>query len=395
MKNPRLTYCTNVHSLTDLAGWEETLEFYGPAIRARMGWDRLPLGLWFPASLLEELSRLPDKGRGRVKSLLERHNLSTFTCNAFPNGNFHDPVVKTKVYRPDWTEQIRLDYTVACAHLLAYLLPSGEDGSLSTLPLGWRAGWSDAQSRRAAQLLCDWVAEARNLASREGKVVRLGLEPEPGCALETAAQVVGFWDRHLRPAARSVSLPQEDLDAFCGICYDTCHQAVQFEDPALVLDRLAAAGIPIVKMQLSSALEFHPDPERRSAALRRQFIEEKFLHQTRVKTPDGIVSFDDLPEALAAEADWAAPWRVHFHLPVHASAVLDPAWIGTTRDDMLRAYRHALEKGLCSHFEVETYTWSVMPPELRPSTRDDLARCLASELAYIVGETPPGVALNA
>lgn len=412
MKNLGLTYCTNVHPLGDWATWSDIIGRFGPAIRAELGWKTQPMGLWFPAALIEEMSRDPQNARQRLKSLLSENNLSAFTCNAFPYGNFHDAVVKTKVYRPDWTTPERLAYTVACARLLSSLVPVGGEGSVSTLPLGWRIGWSEDHSRKSAENLCAFIREARSLRESEGISLRLGLEPEPGCALETIDQVLAFWDAHLRPAANRAGVSPDDLADFCGICYDTCHQAVQFEDAVEVLDRLRAAGIRIVKMQLSSALEFKPDPDRSSLELRRQFVEDRFLHQTRVRTPAGIVSFDDLPEVLAGSGTlaaggapsgagspaidlWEHPWRVHFHLPIDSRSLLDSPAVTTTRDDMLKAYRHAVDKGLCRHFEVETYTWSVLPQAHRPKDDADLARCIARELRFIEAHTPTGTIPNA
>lgn len=360
-----------------------------------MGWPEMPLGLWFPAALLEEMNRDPRGSRERLKNLLAENHLSAFTCNAFPYGNFHDRSVKTKVYKPDWTTPERLAYTVACARLLASVLPAGGEGSVSTLPLGWRIGWTPEMTERAAANLCAFAREARALEEVEGRTVRLGLEPEPGCAIETLGQVLEFWSTVLRPAAQRAGLSPEDLERYLGVCYDTCHQAVQFEDPIDVLDRLRVNGIPVVKMQLSSALELAPDPGRATLELRRAFVEERFLHQTRIKAPDGIVGFDDLPEALGADAAlWAHPWRVHFHLPIDSAAMLDNAAIGTTRDDMLRAYRHALAKKQCRHFEVETYTWSVMPEAHRPADAAALAACLAREVAFIETHTPAGAIVN-
>lgn len=414
MKNPRLTYCTNVHPLGDFSAWERTMGLFGPAIRAQLGWPNLPMGMWFPSALIEEIDRDPVAARARIQSLLARHKLETFTFNAFPFGNFHDKVVKTKVYSPDWTEASRLQYTVACAHLLADLLPAGGDGSVSTLPLGWRIGWSEDKTDRAAKRLVTFALEALEIAKREGKSIRLGIEPEPGCVLETTSQVLAFWDDFLRPAAEAAGLSMAELDAHVGLCYDTCHQAVQFEDPVEVLDRLAAAGIPLAKMQLSSALEFLPDPTRRSEALRGQFCEERFLHQVRIKTPDYVIHFDDLPDALEIAASqplpergratvgdaatdidlWAHPWRVHFHVPIDAPGLLDPSRIATTRDDMVKAYRHARAKDLCRHFEVETYTWSVMPEAFRPANDAALAECIAREIRFIESLEGAGSAVS-
>ena len=411
MKNLSLTYCTNVHPLGDWAAWSGIIGQFGPAVRGSLGWPAMPMGLWFPAALIAEMNQDPRGFRERLKNLLTEQHLSAFTCNAFPYGNFHDKSVKTKVYKPDWTTPERLAYTVSCARLLAALIPAGGEGSVSTLPLGWRVGWDEAKTAQAARNLCAFAREARGLEEVEGRTLRLGIEPEPGCALETLGQVLEFWSAHLRPEAHRAGLSPEDLERYLGVCYDTCHQAVQFEDPIDTLDRLRLNAIPVVKMQLSSALEFRPDPDRATLGLRQAFVEERFLHQTRIHTPAGVAVFDDLPEALAPDAKaqealgareaafdgmdlWAHPWRVHFHLPIDSRDMLANEAIGTTRDDMLKAYHHAVAKKQCRHFEVETYTWSVLPEAHRPADDAALAASLARELKFIEANTPAGVAIN-
>jgi hypothetical protein len=140
-------------------------------------------------------------------------------------------------------------------------------------------------------------------------------------------------------------------------------------------------------MQLSSALEFPADPGEHSRAARAAFVEPKFLHQTRVHTPEGVWDIDDLPQALnAGPALFAHPWRVHYHVPIHADSLADG--IQTTRGEMLRALRYALKHDLCSHFEIETYTWSVLPEEHRPADDKELAKALSRELDFIRAEVP-------
>ena len=94
-----LTYCTNVHDLATPETWMRSLSYFGPEVRRRLGWSRMPLGLWWQSPLAEAAAREPAE----VARFLEEHNLRAFTCNAFPYGNFHEPVVKTKVYHPDWS----------------------------------------------------------------------------------------------------------------------------------------------------------------------------------------------------------------------------------------------------------------------------------------------------
>ncbi len=342
------------------------------------------MGLWFSNDVLQDVLQ---EGVESLRKELEAWGVSTFTLNAFPYGDFHEAVVKRKVYLPDWTEPARLKYTQGCAEVLAALLPENGFGSISTLPLGWREGWTQNQSERAAEALIELTRFLDALRTRTGKTIALAIEPEPGCVLERTPQVLAFWKDVLRPAASHAGI-SELIDTHLGICYDTCHQAVQFENPEEALESLHQAGIPIHKIQLSSALEFPVDADGQSRALRSQFVEPKFLHQTRVNTPQGVIDFDDLPQVLEAGADlFAHPWRVHYHVPIHAESLLDGS-IRTTRGDMLRALRYALKHNLCSQFEIETYTWSVLPEAHRPDSDTALAQCLAQELDFIRKQEP-------
>jgi hypothetical protein len=130
-------------------------------------------------------------------------------------------------------------------------------------------------------------------------------------------------------------------------------------------------------VQISAALEAD-DPVAAATALR-EYVEPRFLHQTR--SAKGAKA-DDLDEALDRELP--GPWRVHYHVPLHAAPV--PPLRST-----IPVLREAL--GLladdCDHFDVETYTWNVLPTELRPTNRDELARGIAAELAFARSELAP------
>src|SRR5574337_970983 len=86
------------------------------------------------------ISRIgPTPGGSNTRSTaLDRRGLSCHTLNAFPYGDFHSRRVKENVYLPDWADSRRLEYTIDCARILAELLPEGTDGSISTLPLGFK-----------------------------------------------------------------------------------------------------------------------------------------------------------------------------------------------------------------------------------------------------------------
>lgn len=435
-----LTYCTNVHALADLASWRRTLGFFGPEVRRHLGWKTMPMGLWWQASLADSLiseaagfgersgegigerldKRVGEEGRelgSEVAEYLRDLGVRAFTCNAFPYGYFQQEVVKAEVYVPDWADMRRLAYTKTCARLMAGLTPAGGFASISTLPLGWRVGFSAAGSgagassegrwQAATENLLLWVEFARDLEEKTGKQVALGLEPEPGCALERTPQVLAFWKDRLLPAARRRSLDETTLLRYLGICYDTCHQAVQFEEAEASLAALSGAGIAVHKMQLSSAIEFLPDGEKCSRSVREAFAEPRFLHQTRVKPQGGVGvvdeggagaegsmpplrDYDDLPDALA-HAPWDKTWRTHYHLPLQAESVVNAEFVRTTRADMLAAYHYALKHDLCRHFEVETYTWSVLPQAERPQNDAALSEAMAREIAFVVANTPANV----
>jgi sugar phosphate isomerase/epimerase len=362
-----LAYCSNVHQAEDLDGVVDQLTAYAQPVRETLGVDLLGIGLWLAHDVVTELTARPDAVR-RLRAELTARGLETVTLNAFPYGGFHREVVKKDVYLPDWTDPARLRYTVDCSRVLAGLLPDDAlRGSVSTLPLAWRAPWPTAARDTVRRATDELARELADLERETGRTIRVGFEPEPGCVVENTVQ-----------AARELGgLDPERL----GVCLDTCHLAVQFEEPAAALRRLADAGLPVVKVQASSALQADDpaDPQARAALAR--FAEPRFLHQTRT-APHGVVSgVDDLPDALAGDLDPGSAWRVHFHAPLHA----DPAPpLRTTADELTIALGELLggSQAACDHVEVETYTWSVLPGHLRPHDRASLVEGLAAELAW-------------
>ncbi|MGV4988836.1 metabolite traffic protein EboE [Streptomyces sp. NRAIS4] len=367
-----LAYCTNVHPAEDFDGVLRQLDVYAEPVRARLGVDRLCLGLWLARDVSRELAANQD-ATDRLRRELIARGLETVTLNGFPYRGFHEPTVKKAVYRPDWTDPERLAHTLDLARVLAALLPDdAARGSISTLPLGWRTPWS-AQSHDTALRHLDQLAEGLGkLAAETGREIRVGLEPEPGCSVATIAdacdRLAGRVDpRHL------------------GVCLDACHLAVDFEEPGPALCRLADAGLPVVKAQLSAALEAGEPARAEVREALAAFDEPRFLHQTRT-VADGHPpqSWDDLSLALqepATDSGPARPWRVHFHIPVHA----EPAPpLSSTRPVLTRIIRELVAgpRAVTDHLEVETYTWSVLPCAERPSGTEGLITGIAAELAW-------------
>lgn len=362
-----LAYCTNVHPAETLDGVLAQLRDHCEPVRRRLGRDRLGIGLWLARDAAAALVTDPAALRG-LRTELDRRGLEVVTLNGFPYQGFGAEEVKYRVYRPDWADPERLDHTTSLARVLAQLLPDDvTDGTVSTLPLAWRTAYDDTRAARSRTALRTLAERLDVVAELTGRSIRIGLEPEPGCTVETTADAIG---------------PLTDIGhERIGICVDTCHLATSFEDPHTALDALTRARVPIVKSQLSAAVHAeHPHlPEVREALA--AFDEPRFLHQTRTSTAAGPRGTDDLGEALTGDAlPDASPWRAHFHVPLHAA----PAAPLTSTLPVLKAALAHLVGGahpLTRHLEVETYTWQALPPELRPSTRAQLADGIAAELA--------------
>ncbi|MFC5199033.1 metabolite traffic protein EboE [Streptomyces kaempferi] len=361
-----LAYCTNVHPAETLDGVLAQLRDHCEPVRRRLGRDRLGIGLWLAKDAAHALVTDPSALRA-LRTELDRRGLEVVTLNGFPYEGFGAEEVKYRVYRPDWADPERLAHTTALARVLAQLLPDDiTEGSVSTLPLAWRTAYDDDRAARARAALTTLAERLDALHELTGRSLRVGLEPEPGCTVETTADAL----------APLTAIGHDRI----GICVDTCHLATSFENPHTALDALTEARVPIVKSQLSAALHAeHPRlPEVRAALA--AFDEPRFLHQTRTTTATGLRGTDDLGEALTGDAlPDTTPWRAHFHVPLHAP----PAAPLTSTLPVLKAALTRLVGGphpLTRHLEVETYTWQALPPELRPRNRAQLVDGIAAEL---------------
>lgn len=361
-----LAYCTNVHRGDTWAETFAALKRHTLQVRRRVAPGRpYAIGLRLGRRAAVELAQ-PLVLRA-FRQWLEEHDCYVFTINGFPYGSFHGTRVKEQVYAPDWSTPERVAYTQQLFELLSELLPPGVPGSVSTVPASFKAFVAAEPARRRA-IFANLVAMGRfieALATKKGLDLHLGLEPEPLCLIETSQETVRFFDewRAVEPAARS-------LLRFVGVNYDCCHLAVEFESAGAALDRLAAAGLRLSKLHLSSALRVRPDAAGRAALA--SFAEPVYLHQVVVgRHGEPWRRFPDLSEALASDDNEPGDeWRIHFHIPLHAPP--GPPF-ADTRDhllgalDWLEARPHA-----CSHLEMETYTWEVLPSEMRLPVEDQL-----------------------
>ena len=370
-----LSYCTNIHPAETWETTRKVLETHVLAVRDRLRDsgalgknEAFAIGLRLSAVAAKEL--LANGHLADFKNWLEETNTYVFTINGFPYGSFHGTRVKEQVFKPDWTEQARLDYTKDLFKILAVIARPGTGASVSTLPGSHKTFHADEAP--ILNNLIDLAAWLEELAAETGHDFHLGLEPEPLGHFENTAETLAFFER-LHAAA-------PDTDAIrrrIGVNYDACHFALEYDEARQSLDALTDAGIRISKIHLSSALSLDP---RDPAALKaiRPFDEPVYFHQVLLKQTGGeITRFADLPlffEAIRngkiAPADFEE-MRVHFHIPLDAEPAAPLRSTRAQTAEVLR-WKNA-HPNACPHYEIETYTWGVLPEGLQRPVEEQIA----------------------
>jgi hypothetical protein len=390
-----LTYCTNVHPGETWAALRDdvlprVVEVKERLIAAGRAVGSFGVGLRMSAQAATELAN--PEALADLTRRLAQHGLYVFTINGFPYGNFHGQAVKSAVYDPDWRTEQRLEYSNRLAELLAALLPAEvSQGSISTVPLGFRPSFAGAADFvRASGRIVRHLAHLHRLEARTGKRITLALEPEPCCALETIDDCVRFFDQFMRSAAVLAELaaqlpgdadPHAVLQRHLGICLDACHAAVEFEDVSALLAALRVHRIPIYKVQLSAGLRV-ADVDAAARSALEPFAEDVYLHQVVERRGGELVRYLDLRDALEARAPEAPrEWRVHFHVPLFATRFRH---FESTQPFLRELCAALAASDACQHFEVETYTWSVLPLEARGA---DMIADIASELSWVLRDS--------
>lgn len=373
-----LAYCTNIHPAESWAETFTAISTHTLAVRDRLDAGGAPFAIGLRLSALASRELLEGDQLARFRDWLSAENAYVFTINGFPYGDFHGTRVKEQVYRPDWSTPERLDYTKRLFAILSRLLPDHvPGGSVSTLPGSFKAFHAD-EARIHAQLdeLAGWLDD---LAEGCGHDLHLGLEPEPLGHFENTPETLRFFDRLLDRAD-----DHERVKRRIGVNYDCCHFALEYENAADSLAVLRREGLRISKIHLSAALAI--DPREEDALERvRAFDEPTYLHQVIARHPDGAISrYADLPDGLAARAmgDDAEQWRIHFHIPLDHRP--EPP-LRSTRVQVEETLRLCAEDPeICDHFEIETYTWGVLPESMQRPVEVQLA----GEYRWVLSQIP-------
>lgn len=380
-----LTYCTNIHPGSN---WEQTfnsLKAYVPLIKKEVSNDQaFGLGLRLSNTASEELglgARLNE-----FKAWLQENDVYVFTMNGFPYGNFHDERVKDNVHAPDWTTVERLIYTQRLFTQLAELLPDGMDGGISTSPISYKH-WHVSENAKheafikGAKHLSEVVRQLHDIELRTGKYLHLDIEPEPDGLIENSDEFLFFFDTYLIPMAQEILAEKLDLSVeqivttvkrYITMCYDICHFSLAYEEPKATFQKLSEAGIGIGKIQVSAALKILHNEDEMDAIWESlaRFDEPTYLHQVTELIDGKVHTYNDLPVVLK-ERKTFTELRAHFHVPIFLEQF---GKLYSTQDHILKVTEHLKGNTLSNHLEIETYTWDVLPKELKKDLSDSIVR---------------------
>src|SRR5579863_2303303 len=387
-----LSYSTLVHPGDNWEQMSHSLRTFVPQVKARVSPNQpFGLSLRLAAPSAEMLAR-DGAARDDLKRFLAEKDLYLYTVNAFPYGAFKDTIVKEQVYEPDWRSEERTQYTINVANILADVCPPGIAPSIQTAPLGFKARVTgpDVVASYTNNVL-RVVAHLIALEAKTGRTVRLALEPEPFCFLETTDETIDYFAKHLYagPAveklAKLAHVPiaeaNEALRRHLGIVYDICHQAVEYEDIAQSLQKLVDAGVPVFKLQEAAALHM-PEVTQPVVDTLKRYAKTIYLTQTMEKKDGKINRYLNVDDAIAAFEKNPGPreWRTHIHVPVFLD---DLGQFRTTRFAIADALRLHKQKPISRHLEVETYTWDMLPESAKSN---DIVDYICRELEWVKGQ---------
>jgi hypothetical protein len=210
---------------------------------------------------------------------------------------------------------------------------------------------------------------------RDGRDIHLDIEPEPDGLVETASEFVDLFEKLLhtgspllaKMAQLSVTQAEGILRRHVAFCFDLCHSTVEYEEPWTVLDALRNAGARIGRVQVSSAVKIALPAQSKTRETLSALADPVYLHQTI----GARERYADLPEALdRIEEAQSSEWRIHYHVPLFMESYDD---LGSTQPETRIALAQ-LNPADVRHLEIETYTWGVLPSDLRLDLADSIER---------------------
>jgi hypothetical protein len=387
-----LTYSTLVHPGDN---WDEiwnSLTTYVPKVKERFSPNqRFGVSLRLAAESAQTLVSSRAE-RDKLKKFLDDNDMYLYTVNAFPYGPFKGRIVKEQVYEPDWRTDERTQYTINVAEVLADVAPEGSAPSIQSPPLGFKPRVTGPDVIDAfTEHILRVAAHLIELKERTNRTVGLALEPEPYCFLETTDETVAYFTNHLysgKSAARLAKLARipiseahAALRRHVGTVFDICHQAVEYEDISVSLQKLVDAGIPVFKLQEAAAIQV-PQVNEKAIDVLHRYAQTIYLTQTKERKEGKDKMFLNLEDAFEAWKSNPGPreWRTHIHVPVFLD---DLGAFRTTRFAIEDALKFHKANPVSRQLEIETYTWDVLPDSLKTGNIVDY---VCKELEWVKGQ---------
>ena len=382
----QLSYCSNVHPGESLPEVVDNIKQHFSAVRESRQLSNMASGLWLSAKAAQTL--LTDDGQlTAFKCLIKQQGLLLTSLNGFPYGNFHQKVVKNKVYFPTWAHDERSRYTEHLATILSACLPAEVScGVISTVPLAYAEQWTQKEHQQAINHLIQLSHYLQALEQSSGKRIVVCLEMEPDCVLESSAQLLHFFNHELLPAAQAQGVDPAIVLRYIGCCFDTCHQAVMGENINEVLTAIYRAGITLGKIQISNAISAQLSSNDAIDQLCTLFEDGKFLHQTKVFREQKLLAAlpdlcrDRLKVLLAEQSQVTSPddnrvnnqvnsqenaaisaasltAKIHYHVPIHQHQ-FELDFLTSSQEAILSTLTFLKQHPDCRpSLEIETYTW--------------------------------------
>lgn len=384
-----LTYCSNIHVGENWSEHFSQLKLHVPQIKQKIS-PLEPFGIGLRLANSASLELRKEENLLEFQHWLAENDCYVFTMNGFPYGSFHHSVVKDKVHAPDWLSPDRVAYTIRLAQILAALLPEEVDGGISTSPLTYKF-WHKEEDiagvyETATFNLLQVVDQLIQIKKTTGKLIHIDIEPEPDGLLGEGKEFLQWYVQYLLPLGIPYLQDRYDYNEDTAasairehiqVCYDVCHFAVGVEDHHHMIEELRALGIKTGKIQISAALKapLSENLSARQSAIDafRKFNEPVYLHQVVASTKTGsLLRYPDLDKALDdANNPAVMEWRAHYHVPLFVQSY---GVLQSTQKDIETVLSIQGENPFTFHLEVETYTWEVLPEEMRLPLTESIIR---------------------
>jgi hypothetical protein len=384
-----LTYCSNIHPGETWSDHFAKLKENIPVIKKKVS-PVQPFGIGLRLANSASLELRKQENLEEFQNWLDENDCYVFTMNGFPYGGFHNTVVKDQVHAPDWLSADRVAYTIRLAQILAALIPEGVDGGISTSPLSYKFWHKEDQLSTVFETatfnLLQVLDQLVQIKKVTGKLIHIDIEPEPDGLLDNGKEFLQWYMQYLMPLGityiqdrykinedEAASVIREHIQ----LCYDVCHFAVGYEDHAHMIEQIRSLGIKTGKIQISAALKSHVpeiiEDRKKIIGAFQKFNEPVYLHQVKARKKDGnLLSYPDLKVALddALNPD-VTEWRAHYHVPLFVS---NYGILQSTQQDIEKVLSIQDRSMFTFHLEIETYTWEVLPEDMRLPVADSIIR---------------------